>query len=95
MKGVFNSVVCHNICHGDVHLRNICFKEDFNPTLKDFDFCVLKPNKKRDIQIFGKELQYAMSRISSLQSFNLVSLMKNYWPHQSSTEDQHIVYLKY
>ena len=44
MKGVFDSLERHNICHGDVHLRNICFKEYFSPVLIDFDFCVLKPH---------------------------------------------------
>ena len=51
MKGVFDSLERHNICHGDVCLRNICFQEDFSPVLIDFYFCVLKPNKKRDLQI--------------------------------------------
>ena len=37
MKGVFDSLECHNICHSDVHLRNVCFKEDFSPVLVDFD----------------------------------------------------------
>lgn len=57
MKGVFESLEHHNICHGDVRLHNICFRKDFSPVLIDFDFCVLKPNKERDLWIFGEELK--------------------------------------
>ena len=54
MKGVFDSLERHNICHGDVCLPNICFNEDLSPVLIDF---VVEPNKERDIEIFGDELQ--------------------------------------
>ena len=58
MKGVFDSLERHNICHGDVRLPNICFKEDLSPVLIDFDFCVVgEPNKERDLRIFGNELK--------------------------------------
>ena len=57
IKGVFESLEHHNICHGDVCLRNICFKKDFSPVLIDFDFSVLTPDKERDLRIFGEELK--------------------------------------
>jgi len=57
MKGVFDSLECHNICHGDVRLPNICFNDDFSPVLIDFDFCVFHSDKETDLQIFGGELK--------------------------------------